>query len=106
MKNKHEEVARTRVVGRISRSPETTRTSGGLPICRLVVAKKSVGPSSPPVQVGLYVKGDLALRCGRGLREGYLIEAFGDLGAPRRNARFPELMADKVRLFEREAPAT
>jgi len=78
-------------------------TSGGVPVCRLVVVKQAVSPASAPVQVGLYVKGELATRCAGGLNEGDLIESFGDLGAPRSTARFPELLADVVRLWERAA---
>jgi hypothetical protein len=94
------EAARARIVGRVTRDPETATTMGGETVCRLMVARKARGPASADVVVGLYVKGELARRCGRGLGEGDLVEGVGDLGAMRRGARFPEVLVEDVKLRE------
>jgi len=47
---------RTQAIGRISRDPELSRTSGGVPICRFVLATESA-PASAPVVRTVYVVG-------------------------------------------------
>ena len=94
------EVATTRIVGRISREPQISHTSGGQAVCRLTVARKAAGPTSSPVIVNLYIKGDLARRCHRKLNSGELIEALGELAPMRRGARFSEVIAESVSRFE------
>jgi hypothetical protein len=98
---KPSEAMQCRVVGRLGRAPEVASTTSGVAVCRLVVVKKAAGPASSPVRIGLYVKGELAKRCGR-LGEGDLIAALGELGGQRRAAvRYPELLAQDVKLYER-----
>lgn len=82
-------------------------TLGGMPICRMVVVGKAEGPASSPPQVALYTKDDLARRCGRGLGEGDLIEAFGLMPAQQRSkARYPEFIPEDVKLWEKAAVRT
>jgi hypothetical protein len=95
-----EQQVQTTVLGRISREPEGSRTIGGTPICRLTVATEAPGPASSPVVVALYIAGDLARRCLRGLGTGDLIEGFGDLRPLRKAARWPEVVAEDVKLRE------
>ena len=103
---KPSEAMECRVVGRLGRAPEVARTLAGVTVCRLVVVKKAAGPASSPVRVGLYVKGELAKRCGR-LGEGDLIAAFGELGSQRRAAvKYPELLTEDVKLYERAGAAS
>ena len=101
MPTKREHEARTKILGKISRAPEGSRTSAGTPVCRLIVSKDAEGPASSPVLVGLYLKGELARRCLRGLGVGDLIEAVGDLGPMRERARLPEVLVGDVKLRER-----
>lgn len=85
-------------------------TSGGVTVCRLVVVKRAAGPASSPTRVGLYIKGTLAKRCRKGLREGDLIEAFGELGSrwsgTKARPKYPEVVVqdafDNVKLKQRE----
>lgn len=95
-----EQLATTRIVGRVTRDPETAWTSAGVPVCRMLVAKEASGPASSPTTVSLYTKGDLARRCGTKLGKGDLVEGIGDLGPMRRRARVPEVIAESVKLFE------
>jgi hypothetical protein len=96
-----------RIVGRLGREPEAATTLSGVTVCRLVVVKRAAGPASSPARVGLYLRGELAKRCGGKLHEGDLIEAFGELGNRRGKAqpRYPEvLVADdpsSVKLYAR-----
>jgi hypothetical protein len=90
-----------RVVGRVGKHLEIARTAAGTEVCRLVVTQRAAGPASSPVQIGLYVKGELAKRCCRGLGEGDLIEAFGQLGRMRSKAKRPELVGTDVKLWEK-----
>lgn len=96
MAQKLSEAMECRIVGRLGREPEVTRTAGGVTVCRLVVVKRAAGPASSPTRVGLYMTGELAKRCKKGLHEGYLIEAFGQLGNRRRSSKaepkYPEVV--------------
>jgi hypothetical protein len=100
-----------RIVGRLGREPEAATTLGGVTVCRLVVVKRAAGPASSPARVGLYLRGELAKRCGGKLHEGDLIEAFGELGNRRGKARprYPEVVvADdpgNVKLYARAGVA-
>ena len=110
---KPSEAMECRVVGRISKPPEATTTSGGVRVCRLVVVKEADGPASSPVRVRLYTKGELARRCAGNLREGDLIEGLGELGARRSDSKsgasYPEVLVpdapENVRLYERAGTA-
>jgi hypothetical protein len=114
MAEKRSEAMECRVVGRLGREPEAKSTLDGVTVCRLVVVKRAAGPASSPARVGLYLKGELAKRCGRGLHEGDLIEAFGELGnrprASKARPRYPEVVVadapDRVKLYERAGAAT
>lgn len=111
MAEKRSEAMECRIVGRLGREPEATRTLGGVTVCRVVVVKREAGPASNPARVGLYLTGELARRCRRGLHEGDLIEASGEL-APRRpgsraQPRYPEVVvpdvSGAVKLWQRAA---
>lgn len=101
-----------RIVGRLGREPEARTTLGGVTVCRLVVVKRATGPASSLARVGLYLRGELAKRCGGKLHEGDLIEAFGELGNRRSGKarpRYPEVVvADdpgNVKLYARAGVA-
>ena len=97
-----EQMARAMIRGRITRKPEVGRTMAGTLVCRVIV-EKTVGPASRPVRMALYVKGELAKRCGFNLFPGDLIEAEGEIGPLRAGIGHQELLvADGgVRLRER-----
>jgi single-stranded DNA-binding protein len=105
------EAMECRIVGRLGREPEAATTLGGVAVCRLVVVKRAAGPASSPARVGLYLKGELAKRCGAKLHEGDLVEALGELGNRRGKARprYPEVLVedapDNVKLYERAGVA-
>lgn len=108
---KPSEAMECRIVGRLAREPEATRTLSGTTICRMFVSKQARGPASSPTRVGLYLRGELAERCRDGLHEGDLITALGEL-AERRGSdapRFPEVLvedrAGSVKLHERAGSA-
>jgi len=107
MARSKEPVAKAMIRGHIVREPETARTMAGTWICRLTV-DKPVGPASRPVRMALYVKGELAKRCGSNLFEGDLIEATGEIGPLRMGVGHQELLvADgDLKLRERRARAT
>lgn len=99
-----EEVMRTFVRGRLGKEPEFVRTLGeeAIPICRLLIVGKARGPASRPPRVLLYLKGAEAERCAFGLHRGDLIEAAGDIGPERPEARHQEvLVGDRVKLRAR-----
>ncbi len=111
MAKERSEAMECRIVGRLGREPEASMTLGGMTVCRLMVVKRAAGPASSPARVGLYLKGELAKRCGSKLHEGDLIEAFGELGNRRGKAqpRYPEVVVadapDNVKLYERAGAA-
>jgi hypothetical protein len=112
MSKQRSEAMECRVVGRLGREPEAKATTGGVTVCRMVVVKRAAGPASSPVRVGLYLKGALAERCRKGLHEGYLIEAFGELGNRQPVGKapgYPEVVVDDrpdaVRLYARAGVA-
>jgi len=108
------EAMECRIVGRLGREPEISMRADGMAVCRLVVVKRAAGPASSPARVGLYMTGELARRCKRGLHEGYLIEAFGELAARRGGSKaepkYPEVVVedafDNVKLKQRAGVAT
>lgn len=107
-----EEVVVKKVVGRITRAPELTHSSAGVPICRFVVASVR-GPASNPVVTRVCVQGalgaprgqDLAIRCAR-LLEGDLVQVMGEEAERvrrRGGIEYPEkyTIARDVKLFGR-----
>jgi hypothetical protein len=99
-----EEVMRTFVRGRLGKEPEFVRTLGedATPVCRLLVVGKARGPASRPPRVLLYLKGAEAERCAFGLHRGDLIQAAGDIGPERPQARHQEvLVSERVKLRAR-----
>lgn len=113
MAEKRSEAMKCSILGRLGREPEVVRTLSGAVVCRLVVVKKAAGPASNPTLVGLYLEGEEAKRCGRGLHEGDLIgtEA-GELRSRRAGSkvqpRYPEVVVDRlgaVKLYERAGVA-
>jgi hypothetical protein len=101
---KGEEVMRTFVRGRLGKAPEFARTTGedATTVCRLIVVGRARGPASRPPKVCLYLKGAEAERCAFGLHRGDLIEAAGDIGPERPEARHQEvLVSDPVKLRAR-----
>jgi hypothetical protein len=84
MNSSLEEVVVKRVVGRITRAPELSHSSAGVPICRFIVASDR-GPAKNPVVTRVCVQGvlgaprgeDLAIRCTR-LLEGDVVQVMGE----------------------------
>lgn len=113
MAEKQSEAMECRIVGRLGREPEMSTRADGVAVCRLVVVKRAAGPASSPARVGLYMTGELARRCKAGLREGYLIEAFGELGTRRQGSKaepkYPEVVVEdapgNVKLKQRAGAA-
>lgn len=88
------------VVGRITIAPEQASKDGNT-FCRMLVATGPIGGTELPPVAAVYVGGELAERCGRGLDEGYLISAIGRFHRGRRKARFPEMIADDIKLWDK-----
>ena len=107
---------RTRAIGRISREPELSRTSAGVPVCRFVVATDA-GPAANPVVRTVYVVGGPEPRYGEKLAVRVSHLGVGDLvvvpGVERQRRRrvrgvdFTEsaIEASEVRLRERRSEA-
>lgn len=94
------QVQGTQIDGRITVAPEVAR-KGNRTYCRMLVALGPIGEPHKPLVTAVYVGGELAERCGRGLMEGYKIKAVGKLKRPRPKARFPELIATDIRLRDK-----
>jgi hypothetical protein len=101
-----------RIVGRLGRAPEGRTSLGGVEVCRLIVVNEAAGPVSSPPRVGLYLTGELARRCRKGLGEGDLIRVLGNLGTRRPGSKvpdYPEVVVDddpeNVKLWERAGVA-
>lgn len=83
------EVVEKTVVGRITRAPELSHSSAGVPVCRFMVSTDR-GPARNPVITLIYVQGDLqaaagedlAIRCAR-LLKGDQVQVFGEEGERR-----------------------
>ncbi|MEZ5078118.1 MAG: hypothetical protein R2725_11830 [Solirubrobacterales bacterium] len=102
MSKSNQEFAEAKVRAHIVSEPEARRTTAGTWVCRLMV-ERAVGPASRPVRIALYVKGEIAKRCGFNLFRGDLIEAWGEIGPMRDGIGHQEiLVADgAVKLRER-----
>jgi hypothetical protein len=112
MSSSLEEVVVKRVVGRITRAPELSHSSAGVPVCRFVMATDR-GIAKNPVVTPVYVRGvlgaprgqDLAIRCAR-LLEGDLVQVLGEEDErvrSRRGVRYSEkcTIAREVKLYGR-----
>jgi single-stranded DNA-binding protein len=107
---------RTQAIGRISRKPELSRTTAGVPVCRFAVATDA-GPASNPVVRTVYVVGGPERRYGEKLAVRVSHLGIGDLvvvpGVERQRRRkvrgveFTEsaIEATAVRLRERRSGA-